>query len=122
MTSQQFLKATEQLKLLSEYVDTAITGKGKSDKIDTVNRYIENVSKLVLQNYIESSFVLLYKEDGREYVDIWSNRQNAMYFIGSYGNYINIDWNRFQQKFKNIFDFSRYKQNENTNFLTFCDE
>ena len=122
MTSQQFLKATEQLKLLSEYVDTAITGKGKSDKIDTVNRYIENVSKLVLQNYIESSFVLLYKEDGREYVDIWSSRQNAMYFIGSYGNYINIDWNRFQQKFKNILDFSRYKQNKNTNVLTFCDE
>lgn len=122
MTSQQFLKAAEQLKLLSEYTNFAITGKGKADKVDTINRYVENISKLVLQSYIESSFLLLYKMDGREYVDLWDNRDHAMYFIRQYGGTINLNWDSFQQKFKNILDFSRYKPHKNPGLVTFCDD
>lgn len=122
MTSSQFLKTAEQLRLLSKYVSSAIIGKGKTEKNDVVNEYINNISKQVLQSYIEDSFLICYKENGHEYVDIWDNRDNAMYFIRSYGGYINLNWDSFRRKFKNIFDFSRYTPNENSSLLTFCDE
>ncbi len=124
VTSQQFLQAAEQLKLLSEYVSAAITGKGKVEKIDTVNEFIENISKLILQNYIENSLVICYKQDGRELVDI-INRDNdpdhTMYYLRSYVGYINLSWDRFQSKFKNILDFSRYKPTKNHDIVTYSD-
>lgn len=121
MTSPQFLKTVEQLKQLSEYVNSAITGKGKAEKTDVVNEYINNISKQVLQSYIEDSFVVRYKRDGHEFIDVWDNRDHAMYFVNSYDGFLNLNWNGFQ-KFKNIYDFSRYKPNRNSSVLTFCDE
>lgn len=121
MTSQQFLQAAEQIRLLREYVSTAMTGKDKQKKVDTANEYIKSLSEAILQAHTNDSALILYKVDGKEYVDIWSDRDNMMYFLNSYGNYLNINWDGFQTRFENIFDFSRYKINKNPNVITYCD-
>ena len=125
MTSQQFFKAAEQLKMLTEYTNTVITGRGKSDKIDTINQYIESISKFILQSYIESSLVIYYKQDGQEYVDIIkrdNDPDHTNYYLRSYVGYLNLNWDSYQHKFKNILDFSRYKPNKNPDIITYCDE
>lgn len=124
MKPQDFLQTAEQLKLLSEYIGTAITGKGKADKINTANQYIESIAKAVLKTYIESSCVLVYKQDGRECIDIIykdGDPDHLRYYLGCYGYFINISWDDFQRKYKNILDFSRYKPTKNHDIVTYCD-
>lgn len=121
MTSKQFLQAAEQLNLLRECVSTSITDKDKVEKIDTVNEYIKSLSETVLHTYIDDSTLILYKNNGKEYIDIWSDRENMMYCLRNYGGYLNINWDDFHKKFKHIFDFSRYKPNKNPYIITYCD-
>lgn len=124
MEPQVFLQTAEQLKSLSKYIDTTISDKNKADKIDTANQYIESIAKAVLKTYIESSCVLVYKQDGRECIDIIykdEDPDHLKYYLGSYRNFINISWDDFQRKYKNILDLSRYKQTKNHNIVTYSD-
>ena len=122
MTSQQFLKAAEQLKLISDHVNSAIGGRDKQKKVSIANEHIKSLAETILQAYANDSSLIFYKDNGREYVDIWSSRENMMYCLNNYGMYINIDWETFRQKFPNALDFSRYRSNRNPNYLTFSND
>lgn len=124
MKPQDFLQTAEHLKLLSEHVGTAITGKSKADKINTANQYIESIAKSVLKSFAERSCIIYYKCNGQEFVDFIyrdGDPDHLNFYLSSYGYYINISWDDFQHKYKNILDLSRYKPTKNHDIVTYCD-
>lgn len=124
MKPQDFLQAAEQLNLLKEYVSTAITGKGKADKINISNQYIESATEAILKSLAESSLIIKYEHNGREFVDFIDrpkDRDMLNFYLSRYSRWINISWEDFQRKYKNILDLSRYKPTNNDDIITYSD-
>ncbi|MCM1277186.1 MAG: hypothetical protein NC299_17820 [Lachnospiraceae bacterium] len=122
MTAEWFVNITKRLDKLTECATASVGGKGKTEKLDNVNEHIKDLSAAILRTYLQDSDIIVYKENGRELVDIWSDRDNMWLALPCYGGYNNIPSERFLEKYKNVLDFSRYEPNKNPNFLTYHDD
>lgn len=122
MTSERFTDITKQLGKLTECTTAAVGGKNKAEKLDNVNEHIKDLSAAILQTYLQDSGIVVYKDDGRELIDIWSDRDNMWIALPHYGGYTYITAEQFLEKYKNALDFSRYKPHGNPNLLTYHDD
>ncbi|MCM1167230.1 MAG: hypothetical protein NC299_17435 [Lachnospiraceae bacterium] len=122
MTAERFIDITKQLGELTECATAPVNGKGKTEKLANVNEHIKDLSAAILRSFLDDSNIIVYRENGRELVDIWSDRDNMWLALPYYGGYSNIPSERFLEKYKNALNFSRYEPNKNPNFLTYHDD